>query len=104
MSRIHLIQFISYSDSELDYVEIYRRKVVLDLIPAEKAYHYEVLPIDRKGRFLSVAMVDPTDISAIEDLRFITSMEINHPMINNTAPIKKTTLYPHLEAMKPLAP
>ncbi len=51
-------------------------KAVLDLIPAEKAYHYEVLPIDRKGRYLTVAMVDPTDISAIEDLRFITSMEI----------------------------
>ncbi len=50
---------------------------VLQLIPAEKAYHYEVLPIDRKGRYLTVAMVDPTDISAIEDLRFITSMEIN---------------------------
>ena len=50
---------------------------VLEMIPAEKAYHYEVLPIDRKGRYLTVAMVDPTDISAIEDLRFITSMEIN---------------------------
>ncbi len=50
---------------------------VLELIPATKAYHYEVLPIDRKGRYITVAMVDPTDISAIEDLRFITSMEIN---------------------------
>jgi len=50
---------------------------ILEMIPAEKAYHYEVLPIDRKGRYLTVAMVDPTDISAIEDLRFITSMEIN---------------------------
>lgn len=52
-------------------------KTVLEMIPAQKAYHYEVLPIERKGRFLTVAMVDPTDISAIEDLRFITSMEIN---------------------------
>ncbi len=50
---------------------------VLQMIPAEKAYHYEVLPIDRKGRYLTVAMVDPTDIGAIEDLRFITSMEVN---------------------------
>lgn len=52
-------------------------KAVLEMIPAQKAYHYEVLPIERKGRFLTVAMVDPTDISAIEDLRFITSMEVN---------------------------
>ncbi|MGB3341875.1 MAG: type IV-A pilus assembly ATPase PilB [bacterium] len=60
---------------DLDY--IIPEKNVLEMIPAEKVYHYEVLPIDRKGRYLTVAMVDPTDISAIEDLRFITSMEIN---------------------------
>ncbi len=60
---------------DLDY--IIPEKDVLGMIPAEKVYHYEVLPIDRKGRYLTVAMVDPTDISAIEDLRFITSMEIN---------------------------
>lgn len=60
---------------DVDY--IIPSKEVLELIPAEKAYHYEVLPIERKGRYLTVAMVDPTDISAIEDLRFITSMEVN---------------------------
>ncbi len=60
---------------DLDY--IIPPKEVLDLIPAQKAYHYEVLPINRKGRYLELAMVDPTDISAIEDLRFITGMEIN---------------------------
>jgi type II secretory ATPase GspE/PulE/Tfp pilus assembly ATPase PilB-like protein len=57
---------------DLDY--IIPEKEVLEMIPAEKVYHYEVLPIDRKGRYLTVAMVDPTDISAIEDLRFITSI------------------------------
>jgi type IV pilus assembly protein PilB len=55
------------------------------MIPAEKAYHYEVLPIDRKGRTLTVAMVDPTDISAIEDLRFITGMEINPVLASETS-------------------
>jgi len=60
---------------DVDY--IIPSKEVLAMIPAAKAYHYEVLPIERKGRYLTVAMVDPTDISAIEDLRFITSMEIN---------------------------
>jgi type IV pilus assembly protein PilB len=60
---------------DVDY--IIPSKEVLQLIPAAKAYHYEVLPVERKGRYLTVAMVDPTDISAIEDLRFITSMEIN---------------------------
>ncbi len=71
---------------DLDY--IIPDKDVLDLIPAEKVYHYEVLPIDRKGRYLTVAMVDPTDISAVEDLRFITSMEIN-PVLASESSIRE---------------
>ncbi len=71
---------------DLDY--IIPDKDVLDLIPAEKVYHYEVLPIDRKGRYLTVAMVDPTDISAVEDLRFITSMEIN-PVLASESTIRE---------------
>ncbi len=68
--------------TDLDY--IIPPEPVLNLIPAEKAYHYEVIPIDRKGRTLTVAMVDPTDISAIEDLRFITAMEINPVLASET--------------------
>ncbi len=70
---------------DLDYV-IPDQKV-LDRIPAEKAYHYEVLPIDIKGRYLTVAMVDPTDISAIEDLRFITGKEIS-PVLASESSIR----------------
>ncbi|MEO0205534.1 MAG: type IV-A pilus assembly ATPase PilB [candidate division WOR-3 bacterium] len=69
--------------TDLDY--IIPPENVLNLIPAEKAYHYEVIPIDRKGRTLTVAMVDPTDISAIEDLRFITGMEINPVLASETS-------------------
>jgi type IV pilus assembly protein PilB len=70
---------------DLDY--IIPPEDVLKLIPPEKAYHYEVLPIERKGRYLSVAMIDPTDISAIEDLRFITGMEIN-PVLASESSIR----------------
>ncbi len=71
---------------DLDY--IIPSEDVLKLIPASKAYHYEVLPINRKGRYLTVAMVDPTDISAIEDLRFITGMEIN-PVLASESSIRE---------------
>jgi type IV pilus assembly protein PilB len=71
---------------DLDY--IIPSEDVLELIPAQKAYHYEVLPINRKGRYLEIAMVDPTDISAIEDLRFITNMEIN-PVLASESSIRE---------------
>lgn len=70
---------------DLDYV--IPDEKVLGRIPAEKAYHYEVLPIDIKGRYLTVAMVDPTDINAIEDLRFITGKEIN-PVLASESSIR----------------
>ncbi|MGQ9663769.1 MAG: type IV-A pilus assembly ATPase PilB [bacterium] len=69
--------------TDLDY--IIPPESVLSLIPAEKVYHYEVIPIDRRGKTLTVAMVDPTDISAIEDLRFITGMEINPVLASETS-------------------
>ncbi len=69
--------------TDLDY--IIPPESVLSLIPVEKANYYEVIPIDRKGRTLTVAMVDPTDISAIEDLRFITGMEINPVLASETS-------------------
>jgi type IV pilus assembly protein PilB len=70
---------------DLDYV--IPDDKVLAKIPAEKAYHYEVLPLDIKGRYLSVAMVDPTDINAIEDLRFITGKEIS-PVLASESSIR----------------
>lgn len=71
---------------DLDY--IIPDEKVLERIPAEKAYHYEVLPIEIKGRYLTVAMVDPTDISAIEDLRFITGKEIS-PVLASESSIRE---------------
>jgi type IV pilus assembly protein PilB len=71
---------------DLDY--IIPDKSVLDMVPAQKVYRYEVLPIDREGRKLTLAMVDPTDINAIEELRFITGMDIN-PVLASESSIRE---------------
>src|SRR5688572_8064571 len=46
------------------------------LIPNEMATKHLVLPLKRDGRTLTVAMVDPTGTSVIEDLKFITRCDI----------------------------
>jgi type IV pilus assembly protein PilB len=46
------------------------------LIPAEMATKNLVLPLKRDGRTLTVAMVDPTGASVLEDLKFITRCDI----------------------------
>ena len=46
-------------------------------IPMEVLRHYNVLPIDCKDNVLLVACSDPGDVLAIQDLRFISGMEIS---------------------------
>jgi len=46
------------------------------LIPGEVATKFMALPVSRSGRRLVVAMVNPTNIFAIDDIKFITGYEI----------------------------
>jgi type IV pilus assembly protein PilB len=49
---------------------------LLKLIPAELATKHTVLPLKRDGRQLTVAIADPTAMSVVEDLKFITRYDI----------------------------
>ncbi len=44
-------------------------KEVLSLVPRETCERYSLLPIDKLGRILTVAMVDPLDLEALEEVR-----------------------------------
>ncbi len=65
---------------------------ILKLIPADVAMKHLVLPLRRVGRTLTVAMTNPTDFSAIDDLKFITKLDIE-PVI-----VGEFTLRKHLES------
>ncbi|WP_353265643.1 ATPase, T2SS/T4P/T4SS family [Gemmatimonas sp.] len=49
---------------------------LLKLIPAELATKHTVLPLKRDGRQLTVAIADPTSMSVVDDLKFITRYDI----------------------------
>jgi type IV pilus assembly protein PilB len=49
---------------------------LLKLIPPELASKHTVLPLKREGRQLTVAIADPTAMSVIDDLKFITRYDI----------------------------
>jgi type IV pilus assembly protein PilB len=46
------------------------------LVPAEVARKYELVPIERSGSSLTVAMADPTNLAAIDDVGFLTGLRI----------------------------
>jgi len=53
----------------------------VDKIPLEVLKHYNVLPISMEGEFLKVAMYDPGDVLAMQDLRFLSGMNIRPVLV-----------------------
>src|SRR6185369_1064174 len=49
---------------------------VIQLIPSELAKRHQLIPVNRAGATLIVAMSDPANIYAIDDLKFRTGLNI----------------------------
>src|SRR5438552_1687748 len=58
----------------LQYFEI--DPTVVKLIPEETAKRYQILPLSRVGASLTIAMVDPTNVFAMDDIKFMTGFNI----------------------------
>jgi type IV pilus assembly protein PilB len=65
---------LGYPYIDLDQFEVYPD--VVNLIPVDIVKKYMIMPIHRIRSFLTLAMVDPTDLEVIEDIRFRTSLSI----------------------------
>jgi type IV pilus assembly protein PilB len=49
---------------------------VLRLVPVQIARKYQVLPLERAGGTLTLAMADPTDVNAVADVAFMTNLKV----------------------------
>ena len=58
---------------------------VLKLVSKEHAEKHKVLPLSRTGNSLVVAMTDPTNLHAIDDLKFLTGYNIEPVIASETA-------------------
>jgi len=65
---------LGYPYIDLNQFEVFPD--VIELIPAEIAKKHAIMPIHRIRSFLTLAMVDPTDLDIIEDVRFRTGLSI----------------------------
>jgi type IV pilus assembly protein PilB len=63
----------------IEYVELGEMEIshdVLALVPFETCTRYDVVPIGQQGTSLLVAMADPTNVFALDDLRLVTGRDI----------------------------
>lgn len=58
---------------------------VIRLIPAEVAKKYSVLPLSRVGATLTLAMVDPTNVFAMDDIKFMTGLNIEPVVVSEAS-------------------
>ena len=69
LGRHYGFQAVSLEDFEID-------EEVIDLIPEHLARQHLILPISRAGQSVIVAMSDPSDLNAIDDIKFHTGMNV----------------------------
>jgi len=70
----------------LDQIEIDAE--VVRLIPAEVATRFSAIPISRIGRQLMVAIANPTNFVALDDIKFITNLEVE-PFVTTEDQIRR---------------
>jgi type IV pilus assembly protein PilB len=49
---------------------------VVKLVPAETAQKYQIIPLSRSGASLTIAMTDPTNVFAMDDIKFMTGYNV----------------------------
>src|ERR687888_2512414 len=58
---------------------------VTKLIPEETARKHQILPLSRVGASLTIAMVDPTNVFAMDDIKFMTGFNIEPVVASETS-------------------
>src|SRR5438477_1040555 len=78
LSRQYGVPAINLSYFEID-------QAVIKLIPYDTAKRYQILPLSRVGSSLTIAMVDPTNVFAMDDIKFMTGFNIEPVVASESA-------------------
>ena len=61
---------------------------VINLIPSEVAQKYLVVPVNRTGATLTISMADPTNVFAMDDIKFMTGYNVE-PVVASEIAIRE---------------
>jgi len=82
-----LVEFLSrqYGVPSINLDDMSVNPEVIDLIPKDVASKHGVIPIDRHGSTLVVAMSDPSNIYALDDIKFLTGFNVEPVVTSDTS-------------------
>jgi len=67
----------------LKYYEV--DPTVIKLIPQDTAIRYQIVPLSRVGSTLTIAMTDPTNVFAMDDIKFMTGFNVEPVVASESA-------------------
>ena len=82
-----LAEFLSkqYGVPSINLEDFDIEQTIIDLVPKEVAEKHQVIPVNKSGASLIVAMSDPSNIYVIDDLKFLTGYNIEVVVASETA-------------------
>ena len=86
LSRQYGVPAINLARFEID-------GAVIKLVPAETAQKYQIIPLSRAGANLTIAMVDPTNVFAMDDIKFMTGYNVEPVVASETAIMESIDKY-----------
>src|SRR5215207_339410 len=78
LSKQYGVPSIALSEFEIE-------TAVIRLVPAETARKYQIVPLSRAGATLTIAMTDPTNVFAMDDVKFMTGYNVEPVVASETA-------------------
>src|SRR6267142_1675176 len=78
LSKQYGVPSIALTQFEID-------PAVVKLVPADTAQKYQIVPLSRSGATLTIAMTDPTNVFAMDDIKFMTGYNVEPVVASETA-------------------
>jgi type IV pilus assembly protein PilB len=86
LSRQYGVPSINLTQFEID-------PTVIKLIPADTAQKYQIVPLSRAGATLTIAMTDPTNVFAMDDIKFMTGYNVEPVVASEVAVVDAIQKY-----------
>jgi type IV pilus assembly protein PilB len=86
LSKQYGVPSINLAQFEID-------PTIVKLIPSETAHKYQIVPLSRSGATLTIAMTDPTNVFAMDDIKFMTGYNVEPVVASETAVIEAIERY-----------
>ncbi len=86
LSKQYGVPDIDLSETEIDHE-------IVELVPEDVAQKHQLIPINRMGATLVIAMADPSNVFAIDDVKFLTGYNIDVMVASEQAIKEAITKY-----------